>query len=199
MRIRSRRRLVWGNGELIKYRNADGVELQAALYKPENFDPSKKYPMMVYLYERLSQNVHNFVRPGARPFDQLLLLRQQWLPGADAGHRLHHRASGAERAQVRPAGGAGGGRQGLRQSQRHRDSGPQLGRLPDRVPGDADQPVSRRGGRRAGGEHDQRLRRHSLGQRACRASSSTRRRRAGSADRSGSRRCSSSRTRRSSW
>ena len=55
--------LVWGNGELIQYRNADGVELQAALYKPENFDPAKKYPMMVYLYERLSQNVNNFVRP----------------------------------------------------------------------------------------------------------------------------------------
>ncbi len=55
--------ILWGAGELIRYRNADGVELQAALYKPENFDPSKKYPMMVYIYERLSQNVHNFVRP----------------------------------------------------------------------------------------------------------------------------------------
>ncbi|HEV8147222.1 MAG TPA: prolyl oligopeptidase family serine peptidase [Bryobacteraceae bacterium] len=55
--------LLWGSGELIKYRNADGVELQAALYKPENFDPSRRYPMMVYIYERLSQNVHNFVRP----------------------------------------------------------------------------------------------------------------------------------------
>jgi len=55
--------LIWGKGELIKYRNADGVELQAALYKPENFDPAKKYPMLIYLYERLTQNVHNFVRP----------------------------------------------------------------------------------------------------------------------------------------
>jgi dipeptidyl aminopeptidase/acylaminoacyl peptidase len=48
---------------LISYRNADGVPLQAALYKPENFDPSKKYPMMIYLYERLSQNVNTYVRP----------------------------------------------------------------------------------------------------------------------------------------
>ncbi len=55
--------MLWGSGELIHYRNADGVELEAALYKPENFDPSKKYPMMVYLYERLTQNLHNFVRP----------------------------------------------------------------------------------------------------------------------------------------
>jgi len=55
--------MLWGSGELIHYRNADGVELEAALYKPDNFDPSKKYPMMVYLYERLTQNLHNFVRP----------------------------------------------------------------------------------------------------------------------------------------
>jgi dipeptidyl aminopeptidase/acylaminoacyl peptidase len=56
-------KILWGNSELIRYRNADGVELQAALYKPENFDPSKKYPMMIYIYERLSQSVYNFVRP----------------------------------------------------------------------------------------------------------------------------------------
>lgn len=55
--------ILWGTGELIQYRNDDGLELQAALYKPENFDPHKKYPMMIYLYERLSQNVHNFVKP----------------------------------------------------------------------------------------------------------------------------------------
>jgi dipeptidyl aminopeptidase/acylaminoacyl peptidase len=55
--------VLWGTGELISYRNADGIDLQAALYKPENFDSSKKYPMMIYIYERLSQSVHNFVRP----------------------------------------------------------------------------------------------------------------------------------------
>jgi dipeptidyl aminopeptidase/acylaminoacyl peptidase len=55
--------LLWGKGELIRYRNADGVQLDAALYKPDNFDASKKYPMLVYIYERLSQNLHNFVRP----------------------------------------------------------------------------------------------------------------------------------------
>jgi dipeptidyl aminopeptidase/acylaminoacyl peptidase len=55
--------ILWGTGELIKYHNDDGVELQAALYKPENFNPQRKYPMMIYLYERLSQNVNSFVRP----------------------------------------------------------------------------------------------------------------------------------------
>jgi dipeptidyl aminopeptidase/acylaminoacyl peptidase len=33
------------------------------LYKPDNFDPAKKYPMIVYIYERLSQNLNRFVDP----------------------------------------------------------------------------------------------------------------------------------------
>jgi dipeptidyl aminopeptidase/acylaminoacyl peptidase len=53
----------WGTSELVKFRNADGIAVQGALYKPENFDPGKKYPMIVYIYERLSQNVQKFVDP----------------------------------------------------------------------------------------------------------------------------------------
>ncbi|WP_138223269.1 S9 family peptidase [Nibricoccus aquaticus] len=54
---------LWGNAEMLSYRNADGIELPAVLYKPANFDPSKKYPMIVYLYERLSQVIHTFNPP----------------------------------------------------------------------------------------------------------------------------------------
>jgi dipeptidyl aminopeptidase/acylaminoacyl peptidase len=54
---------LWGKGELVRFNSADGVPLRAALYKPAGFDPKKKYPMIVYIYERLSQNVHNFVNP----------------------------------------------------------------------------------------------------------------------------------------
>ena len=53
----------WGTAELIRFQNADGVPLQATLFKPANFDPKKKYPLLVYIYERLSQNVHGFVNP----------------------------------------------------------------------------------------------------------------------------------------
>ena len=53
----------WGTAELISFRSADRVPLQAALYKPANFDPKKKYPLLVYIYERLSQNVHQFRIP----------------------------------------------------------------------------------------------------------------------------------------
>jgi len=53
----------WGTSELVAYKNGDGVALSAALYKPENFDPHKKYPMMVYIYEKLTQNLNHYVEP----------------------------------------------------------------------------------------------------------------------------------------
>ncbi|HWC98816.1 MAG TPA: prolyl oligopeptidase family serine peptidase [Candidatus Sulfopaludibacter sp.] len=55
--------LSWGTSDLVKFKNSDGVALEAALYKPENFDAHKKYPMMVYIYEKLSQNGNRFVNP----------------------------------------------------------------------------------------------------------------------------------------
>ena len=53
----------WGASELIRYKNSDGVALTGMLIKPENFDPKQKYPMMVYIYEKLSQNLNRFVAP----------------------------------------------------------------------------------------------------------------------------------------
>jgi dipeptidyl aminopeptidase/acylaminoacyl peptidase len=53
----------WGKAELVHYRSADGVPLAGILIKPENFDPSKKYPMVVYIYERLSDGLHQFRTP----------------------------------------------------------------------------------------------------------------------------------------
>ena len=53
----------WGTSELIEYINADGKKLRAILTKPENFDPKKKYPLMVYIYEELSQGLHSFNAP----------------------------------------------------------------------------------------------------------------------------------------
>jgi len=53
----------WGTSELVSFRNTDGAPLKAALYKPQDFDPKKKYPLLVYIYEGLSQNVHSFVDP----------------------------------------------------------------------------------------------------------------------------------------
>ena len=54
----------WGTGELVSFKNTDGVPLKGLLLKPENFDPKKKYPMIVYIYERLTQGLHQFRNPG---------------------------------------------------------------------------------------------------------------------------------------
>ena len=54
---------VMGKSELIEYINADGKKLRAMLTKPENFDPAKKYPLMVYIYEELTQGLHSYRAP----------------------------------------------------------------------------------------------------------------------------------------
>jgi dipeptidyl aminopeptidase/acylaminoacyl peptidase len=53
----------WGKSELIEYVNADGKTLKAVLTRPEDFDPSKKYPLLVYIYEQLSNNLYRYVPP----------------------------------------------------------------------------------------------------------------------------------------
>ena len=54
---------LWGSVELVSWKSADGTPLDGMLYKPENFDPNKKYPMMVYFYERNSDNLHSHRAP----------------------------------------------------------------------------------------------------------------------------------------
>lgn len=56
----------WADVELVSWRSLDGVELKGLLYKPDGFDPSKKYPMVVYFYEQLSDNLYNYVVPAGR-------------------------------------------------------------------------------------------------------------------------------------
>jgi len=53
-----------GTAELIEFESGyDGETMQAILYKPENFDPNKKYPMIVYFYERRSESLHRHASP----------------------------------------------------------------------------------------------------------------------------------------
>ncbi|MCX6543806.1 MAG: prolyl oligopeptidase family serine peptidase [Acidobacteria bacterium] len=56
----------WGRSSLVDYKNAKGERLQGALYYPAGYEPGKKYPMIVYVYERLSQGVHGYVAPSER-------------------------------------------------------------------------------------------------------------------------------------
>ncbi len=53
----------WGKSELISYTSNDGIPLQGMLIRPENFDYAKKYPMIVYFYERSSDGLHGYRAP----------------------------------------------------------------------------------------------------------------------------------------
>ena len=55
---------LWGTAELVDWTSSDGAPLQGMLFKPENFDPEKKYPMMVYFYEKMSNLLHRHWTPG---------------------------------------------------------------------------------------------------------------------------------------
>ena len=59
-------RYAWGRSELIEYKNQPGERLQGALYYPAGYKAGKKYPMIVYLYERLSDGLHRYVSPSER-------------------------------------------------------------------------------------------------------------------------------------
>ncbi|MBY0492036.1 MAG: prolyl oligopeptidase family serine peptidase [Gemmatimonadaceae bacterium] len=55
-----------GTVELMSWTNGDGIPLRGMLYKPENFDPSKQWPMVVYYYEKLTDGLHGYVAPTGR-------------------------------------------------------------------------------------------------------------------------------------
>ncbi len=156
---------VWGKTELIQYINADGKTLRAIIAKPENFDPAKKYPLMVYIYEELSEGLHSYRAPASRHQHQHHPLRQQRLRRADARHRLRHGLSRRERREVRDPGRQHRPGAGLHRCEANRHPGPLVGRLPDHAPDHAHQHVRGGPGGRVGVEHGQRLRRHPLGHR----------------------------------
>lgn len=53
----------WGTAEMIKYKSLDNKDLEGILYKPANFDPSKKYPMITYFYEKMSDQIYRYNVP----------------------------------------------------------------------------------------------------------------------------------------
>jgi len=53
----------WGTIEHYEWTSLDGQQLKGLLVKPENFDTSKKYPMIINFYERNSQNLYRHRAP----------------------------------------------------------------------------------------------------------------------------------------
>ncbi len=54
---------LWGTVELMTWIAADGKPIEGLLYKPEDFDPRKKYPLISYFYERNSDGLHRYIAP----------------------------------------------------------------------------------------------------------------------------------------
>lgn len=56
---------LWGTKELYTWTSLDGQKLEGLLIKPANFDPNKKYPMIVNFYEKASQRLFDHQVPEA--------------------------------------------------------------------------------------------------------------------------------------
>lgn len=57
----------WGTAELFKWRAYNGKEATGIVYKPENYDPKKKYPAICYFYEKLSDGLFTYIPPMPTP------------------------------------------------------------------------------------------------------------------------------------
>lgn len=53
----------WGKAQLVHWNAYDGTPLDGLLYVPEDADPTKKYPMMIYFYEKRSETLYNYIEP----------------------------------------------------------------------------------------------------------------------------------------
>ncbi|WP_298117387.1 prolyl oligopeptidase family serine peptidase [Flavobacterium sp.] len=53
----------WGKSEMIYYSDSKGTPLKGILYYPADYDASKKYPMVVFIYESFSKYLHEFKYP----------------------------------------------------------------------------------------------------------------------------------------
>lgn len=56
---------LWGTAELTSWTSLDGKKIEGVIYKPANFDPNKKYPLIVNFYERNSETRYAYRMPEA--------------------------------------------------------------------------------------------------------------------------------------
>jgi dipeptidyl aminopeptidase/acylaminoacyl peptidase len=67
----------WGRSEVVEYKIDGGERMQGALFYPANYEAGKKYPMVVYLYERLSDGVHRYSSLSERDYYNVAAFTQQ--------------------------------------------------------------------------------------------------------------------------
>jgi len=57
----------WGTAELVKWTTPGGHAATGILYKPEDFDEHKQYPLIAYFYETLSDGLYSYIPPAPTP------------------------------------------------------------------------------------------------------------------------------------
>ena len=66
---------IWGTTESLQWQSALGDTVKGYLIKPDNYDSKRKYPVLVYFYERFSEYTYRFYQPRVnhRPIYQTYL------------------------------------------------------------------------------------------------------------------------------
>jgi dipeptidyl aminopeptidase/acylaminoacyl peptidase len=54
---------IWPGVRLVHWNSFSGKKLEGLLYYPDNIDPEKKYPLIVYFYERNADNLNTYTAP----------------------------------------------------------------------------------------------------------------------------------------
>ena len=61
-------RYAWGRSELVEYTSERGARLQGVLRYPASYERGGAYPMIVYVYEKLSDTLHQYSPPSERDY-----------------------------------------------------------------------------------------------------------------------------------
>ena len=79
----------WSAGtRLIDYKSDKGAKLQGALYLPANYDPTKKYPLLVTIYEKRSNLLNGYITPSETRAPDPTLYTSRGYAVTGSGHRL---------------------------------------------------------------------------------------------------------------
>ena len=71
----------WGHVQVVTWTSLQGRKMEGLLYTPDNFSPTRKYPMIVYFYERNADELHRYIlpRPSRSIINQSYLVSNDYL------------------------------------------------------------------------------------------------------------------------
>lgn len=88
----------WGTARLYHWKTFTGKQATGILYRPEDFDSTKKYPVILYFYERLSDNLYKYIAPAPTPSRlniSFFVSRGYIVLSPDISYRVGHPAQSA--------------------------------------------------------------------------------------------------------